>query len=213
MQMWPRRSPELLLHLSSVKTVKLWQPSAHPRGGGSAVQKACGRRLHLKKISGAKWAPRQTSQRVGPQEPTGPLPLETGLRVILGYSWAMGRSAQPKRDRGTWERNLPGAEDQSLAFPRESVSQRVRERQAAVWPWLHLGCPRKPGRRTPVPGLKAVTGSSHQATSSCSRLLREAEDAPQRGHAWMEARTHPPSSWGLELWGQCLPLGAVLGRS
>lgn len=208
MQMWPCRSPVLLLRLSSLKMVKLWQPSAHPRGGGSAVQKAQRRRLHLKITSVAKWAPRQTSQRMEPEE----LPSLERM-MTLGLSWTMGRRAQPERDRGVRERSLPDAEEQSLAFPRVKVSQRVRDRQAAVWPWLHLGCPPKPGRGIPVPRSKAVSGLSHQATSGCTRPLREAEYVLQRGHAWMEARTHPPGSWGPELWGQHPPLGAVPGRS
>lgn len=210
MQMWPCRSPVLLPRLSSVKMVNLWQPSAHPRGGGSAVQKACRHCLYLKKISGAKWAPRQTSQRMEPKELKWLPPLEE--MMTLGLSWAAGRSAQPRRGRGIWERNLPVVEEQSLTFPREKVSQRVRDRQAAAWLWHRLGCPPKPGRGIPVPGSKAVSGSSHRVTPGCSQPLRKAEDAPQRGHAWMEARTHPPGSCRLELWGQHPPLGAVLGR-
>lgn len=208
MQSWPCRSPVLLLHLSSLKMVKPWQPSAYPRGGGSAVQKARRHRLHLKIISGAKWAPRQTSQRMEPEE----LPSLERM-MTLGLSWTMSRRAQPERDRGIQERSLPDVEEQSLAFPREKVSQRVRNRQAAVWPWLHLGCPPKPGRGLPVPKSKAVSGLSRQAAPGRTQPLREAECAPQRGHAWMEARAHPPDSWGPELWGQHPPLRAVLGRS
>lgn len=192
MQMWPGRCPALLLHLFSVKTVRLWQPSAHPREGGSAVQKACRHRLPRKSISGAKWTPRQASQRVEPRGLKCLPPLGMSLRTALGHSWTMDRRAQPKRDRGIQERNLPGAEEQSLAFPRETVSQRAGDRQAAVWPWLHPSCPPKPGRGIRVLGSKVVTRLSHQATSGRSWTLREAKDAPQRGHAWMEAGTHPP---------------------
>lgn len=181
MQKWCRRSPVLLLCRSLVKMVKLWQPRAHPGGGGHAVQKACHLPLHLKKISGTRWAPRQASQRMEPEEPKWLPPLEK--MMILGHSWTMGRTAQPKRDRGIWKRNLPGVEEQSLAFPGEKVSQRTRDRQTAVWLWLHLGCPPKPGRGIPVPGSEAVTGSSHRATLVRSQPLREAEGAPQRGPA------------------------------
>lgn len=192
MQMWPGRSLVLLLHLLSVKMIRLWQPSVHPRDRGSAVQKACRRCLPRKRISGAKWTPRQASQRVEPWGLKCLPPLGMSLRMALGHSWTMNRRAQPKRDRGIRERNLPGAEKQSLAFPRETVSQRAEDRQAAVWPCLHPGCPPKPGRGIHVLGSKTVTQLSHQAISGRFWTLREAKDAPQRGHAWTEAGSHRP---------------------
>lgn len=202
----PLGSPALPLRLFVVKTAKMWLLGAHPRGGGSVHHKAWRGPVRLKRI------PRQTSQRMQPRGQRRLPPLETGLRTVLGHDWTVDRRIHPIKGRGIWERNLPGAAEQSLAFPRGRVFQAARDRQAALRPWLRLGHSPKPGERTPVPGSKAVTSLCHPAAASCSRPPREAEDAPQSGHAWMEARTHPPGSWGLELGGQRPPLGAGLGR-
>lgn len=88
--------------------------------------------LHLKRILGTEWTIRQASQRMEPLE-LGCLPrLEMGLLMVLGHGWTMNKRTQPIRGRKIWKRDLSGAEEQSLTFPRKGVLQTAGSRPAAV---------------------------------------------------------------------------------